>query len=89
MRTSLKVIVAAMGAAVLASPVMAQPESHPRTAPSVAGISNAHGSAAASPNAHRSVARIRTDRATGTEGELIGLDDCTHVAFPQCGGPGM
>jgi hypothetical protein len=85
----MKVIVAALGAAVLASPVMAQSESNPHAAPPAAGISNAHGSAAASSNAHRSVARIHPDRLVGTEGGQISLDDCTHVAFPQCGGPGM
>jgi hypothetical protein len=89
MRTSLKVIVAAMCTAVLASPVMAQSESNPHAAPAAAGISNAHGSAAGNSNTHRSVARIRTNGLVGTEGGQNSLDDCTHVAFPQCGGAGM
>ncbi len=89
MKTNLKVIAAAIGVAVLASPALAQSESHPHAAQSAAGISNAHGSAA---NARGSVARTRTNLlgpGAANEGGQIRLDDCTHVAFPQCGGPGM
>ncbi len=78
MRTSLKVILAAVAIAALASPVMAQSRSHPHAAPS-ASIANARGS----------VAHIRTGRfAPGVvvEGSQIRLDDCVHVAFPQCDG---
>jgi hypothetical protein len=83
MRTSLKVVMAAIGVAVLASPVMAQSESHPSAAPSAAttSISNARGS----------VVHTRTTRsgpAANIEGSQIRLDDCVHVAFPQCGGSG-
>jgi hypothetical protein len=71
MSTNLKVILTAIGVAVLASPVMAQPES----TRSPAAISNAHGS----------VDRAKTLRVptvqTGNR-----LDDCIHVQFPQCGG---
>jgi hypothetical protein len=81
MRTSMKVILTAMSVAVLASPVMAQSEPRPQAAPSATTttISNAHGSAA----------RTHTTRpapATNTEGSQIRLDDCVHVAFPQCSG---
>lgn len=89
MKTNLKVILAAIGVAVLASPVLAQSESHPHAA-SAATISNAHGSAAG--NARGSVARIRADRfgpGRAIEGGQNQLDDCTRVAFPQCGGPAM
>lgn len=78
MRTSLKMVMAAIGVAVLASPVMAQSESHPNAAPS-ATLSSAHGS----------VVHTRTTRsgpAANIGGSQIRLDDCTHVAFPQCGG---
>lgn len=74
MNTSLKVILTAVGIAVLASPVMAQPESnsHP------AAISTARGSV---DRAHASrIERFAPVRASGR------LDDCVHVQFPQCGG---
>jgi hypothetical protein len=67
MNTNLKVILTAIGIAVLASPVMAA-SSHVHAAPS--GISNAHGSAAGA----------RT--APVTEGNQF-LDDAVHVPFPQ------
>jgi hypothetical protein len=71
MRTSLKMMLAATAIATLASPVMAQPESHRHAAE--ASVSNAHGS----------VARTRTPRvAPVTAGNI---DDAVHVAFPQDG----
>ena len=71
MNTSLKVIVAAAGIAVLASPVMAQPESNPHRS----AISNARGSVTRT-HASRVVPAQRTDQ----------IEDCIHVQFPQCGG---
>jgi hypothetical protein len=71
MNTNLKVIIAAMGIAVLASPVMAQPESNAHRA----AISNAHGSVTRA-QASRAVPVSRSDR----------VEDCIHVQFPQCGG---
>jgi hypothetical protein len=76
MNASLKVILTAVGVAVLASPVMAQPDSH-RAAPA-ASVSNAHGSAS----------QTRTKRAesgAAVVGSHFRLDDCVHVTFPQCG----
>ncbi len=72
MHTSLKVILTAIGVAVLASPVMAQPESHR------AAIAHAHGSAS----------HIRPGRAYGAAvdgGYYLRPHDCVHVTFPQCG----
>jgi hypothetical protein len=69
MNTSLKVILTAIGIAVLASPVMAQPESRQ------ANISNAHGAAS----------HVRAHRAAATnEGNQIHVEDCAHSGFPQC-----
>jgi hypothetical protein len=96
MRTNLKVVLATLGIAVLASPVMAQSLiPRPDVELSAANISNARGSAIAS-NAHGSVsnargsaAHTRASRAGAAapiEGSEIRLDDCVHVAFPQCGG---
>jgi hypothetical protein len=76
MRTNLKVILTAVSVAVLASPAMAQSESH--AVPPAASISHARGSAA---HAHTG----RLTPGTITEGSQIRLDDCVHVAFPQCG----
>jgi len=80
MRTNLKVILAAAAIAALASPVMAQSESHPHAAPLAAGVSNAHGH----------VVRARTARpvAGAVEGGQYQVDDCVHVAFPQCSDDG-
>ena len=72
MRTSLKVILATTVIAALASPVMAQSESHRHAASSV--------SIAAS-KAYGSVARART--APVTQGNPFHLDDAEHVPFPQ------
>jgi hypothetical protein len=76
MNTSLKVILTAIGIAVLASPVMAQSESNTHPA---ASISNARGSVA-------NGRTIRVGRETSSELNQYRLDDCVHVAFPQCGG---
>jgi hypothetical protein len=76
MNTNLKVILTAMSIAALASPVMAQPESHPHAA---ASMPVAHGSAA---HAH---VRHATPSAA-VEGSRGAVNDCIHVAFPQCGG---
>jgi hypothetical protein len=81
MRTSLKVILAATAIAVVASPVMAQSQSRTYAGPS-ASIANARGSVT-----RGSVGQTRTllpSAAIG--GNQIRLDDCVHVAFPQCDG---
>jgi len=71
MNTNLKVILAAAGIAVLASPVMAQPET------------NSHRSAIA--NARGSVTRTHASRAVPVQTKDQ-PEDCIHVQFPQCGG---
>jgi hypothetical protein len=76
MRANLKVILTAVSVAILASPAMAQSESH--AAPSAVHISHAHGSAA---HAHTG----QPAPGAATEGSQIRPDDCVHVAFPQCG----
>jgi hypothetical protein len=68
MRTSLKVILAATAIATLASPVMAQSESHRYAASS---ISKAHGS----------VARVHA--APAIQGNPFHINDAEHVPFPQ------
>jgi hypothetical protein len=70
MNTNLKVILTAVGIAVLASPGIAS-ASQLHAAPSARSLSNAHGSAAGA----------RT--APVTEGNQIHIDDAVHVAFPQ------
>jgi len=77
MNTSMKVILTAIGVAVLASPVVAQPGAAP-----AASISNAHGS-----SSHTRTTRVGSGAAV--EGSHIHLDDCIHVAFPQCGEDAM
>jgi hypothetical protein len=72
----LKVVLTAIGIAVLASPVMAQPDSNPHAAT----ISNARGSIA-----HARARATQTERVAPVP--TVGrLDDCVHVQFPQCGG---
>jgi hypothetical protein len=71
MRTNLKVILAATAIAALASPVMAQSESHPHAAPS-ARIVNAHGQAG------------RAYIGQATESQVRVNSDCAHRQFPQC-----
>jgi hypothetical protein len=75
MNTNLKVILTAIGIAVLASPVMAQSSESRSHAPQVS-ISNARGSV--------SHARVHHPVSTSTT-EGSHLDDCVHTAFPQCG----
>jgi hypothetical protein len=79
MRTSLKVILTATSVAVLASPVMAQPEQHQHAASTRTLSSNAHAAAV----------RGRIAPAAVIEGNRINLDDCVHVQFPQCGSEGL
>jgi hypothetical protein len=74
MNTSLKVILTAIGIGLLASPVMAQPESSARQV----RISNAHGSA-------YYVLRSR-GAASRDENNHVRTDDCAHSGFPQCTG---
>jgi hypothetical protein len=78
MNTSLKVIMTAIGIAVLASPVMAQEGTNSRPVP--ARVVNAHGS----------VSQARAHRAASAEavaeGSHIHVEDCIRTAFPQCGG---
>jgi hypothetical protein len=71
MNTNSKVILAAVGIAVLASPAMAQSES------------NSHRSAIY--NARGSVTRTHPSRAFPVQSRYQ-LEDCIHVQFPQCGG---
>jgi hypothetical protein len=75
MNTNLKVILTAIGIAVLASPAMAQSSGSHSHAPQVS-VSNARGSVA-----H---ARVHQPASTSTtEGNRF--DDCIRTAFPQCG----
>jgi hypothetical protein len=68
MRTSLKVILAAMGIAVLTSPVMA-------------GTSrNTHAPLSTDLSTDNAFARAQRDR----RGLHSTVTDCVHVAFPQC-----
>jgi hypothetical protein len=70
MNTNVKLILTAVGVALLASPVMAA-SSHRHAAPSA--ISNAQGSATGA-------------RTAPVERNQIHIDDAVHVAFPQTGG---
>jgi hypothetical protein len=78
MRASLKVMLVATAIAAAASPVMAQSEPRAYAGPS-ASIANARGSVA-----HTRASRLLPWEAGG--GNQIRLDDCVHVAFPQCDG---
>jgi hypothetical protein len=78
MRTSLKVILAATGIAAAASPVVAQSQSRAHAGPS-ASVVNTRGSVA-----HTRISRLPPWGAVGAN--QIRLDDCVHVAFPQCDG---
>lgn len=77
MRTSLKVILTATAIAAVASPVMAQSEWRAHAGPSASVA--ARGSVA-----HSRISRLPPWGAVGAN--QIGLDDCVHVAFPQCDG---
>jgi hypothetical protein len=76
MNTSLKVILTAIGIGLLASPVMAQPESTVRHA----AISHAHGSA------YYYVHRNRAAAGYYEENNHVPIDACAHSGFPQCSG---
>ena len=80
MNTKLKVIVTAAGLAALASPVMATESNRP-----AAEVSQAQASAHVH---HRFYARARTTEFPSqvAPGRHPTLEDCVHVAFPQCGG---
>jgi hypothetical protein len=88
MKTSTTMILAAIGIAALASPVMAQ--SRPNTTPPVSennvfwGLENAppHENAYGS-LAHPRTSRLAPDAAADSSPRLI---DCVHVSFPQCSG---
>jgi hypothetical protein len=67
MNTNVKMILTAVGIAVLASPVMAA-SSHHHAAPSA--ISSTYGSATGA-------------RTAPVEGNPFHIDDTVHVAFPQ------
>jgi hypothetical protein len=75
MKTNVKVILAAIGIAVLASPVAAQSEPRHHAAHSAPSVPRAYGSVTRAP-------------APGLVpgGGQIRLPDCVHVTFPQCGG---
>jgi hypothetical protein len=77
MTTSMKTIIAAIGIAVLASPVMAQSEQRPH--PLTTSVARAHGSVARIP-AHRLVSREPVqERQTNPEG-------CNNYSiYEQCG----
>ena len=75
MRISTKFILATLTAVVLTSPVMAETSRHARAhARAMASASDARGSAAPT-------LRGQSAPATATL-----IQDCVHVAFPQCGG---
>jgi hypothetical protein len=68
-------IMAATAIATLASPVMAQPQSHRHAA--AASVSSGHGS----------IAGARTPGVTPViKGNSFHIDDADHVAFPVDGG---
>jgi hypothetical protein len=70
MRTNLKVILAAMGIAVLTSPVMA------------GTLRNTHAPLSAELSTDNAFARVQRDRHPSA---VVHVNDCAHVAFPQCG----
>jgi hypothetical protein len=78
MNTGLKIMLTAVGIAVLASPVMAQSRSESN--PNAAAISRSHASIA-----HARARASATERVAPVSGAGR-LDDCIHVQFPQCGG---
>ena len=79
MNTKLKVIVTAAGLAALTSPVMATEPTQP-----AAEVSHARGSA----HVRHAYARARVTEtpAQVTPERHPMVEDCVHVAFPQCGG---
>jgi hypothetical protein len=93
MTTSLKVILTAAAIAVLASPVMAESGRLAVSSDNWQAAGEAQHAATPPANiarAHGSVSHSRASRfvpAAGTEeGKQIRIDDCVHVAFPQCSG---
>jgi hypothetical protein len=72
MNTSLKVIMTAIGIGLLASPVMAQPESAVRHA----NISNAHG--------YGYYVRGSRGAFSYDQNNHVPVDQCAHSGFPQC-----
>ena len=76
MGTSLKVILTVAAIVAVASPVMAQPQSHAYAGPSAC--------ARARVGCSHPIRRLPPWGAVGAS--EIRLDDCVHVAFPQCDG---
>jgi hypothetical protein len=74
MNNNLKVILTAIGIAVLASPVMARPASH------------SHAPAAASKEYGSASSPVRTYRMAPAQNGRIHVDDCIRTPFPQCSG---
>jgi hypothetical protein len=77
MRTSMRVIIAAIGVAVLVSPVATE-QSEPRPGVPSASVERAHGSVIRTHARH--VARTES-----VEGGQIHSDDCTPYIYAQCG----
>jgi hypothetical protein len=76
MTTNMRAIIAAVGVALMVSPVMAQPPER-----------HSHASAASAARAHGSVTRTYTDQAVHrepAEGRRINTDDCSSV-WANCG----
>ena len=77
MRTNLKVILAAMGIAVLTSPVMA------------GTLRNTHAPLSTELSTDNAFARAERDRrvpGATADGVHSAVKDCVRVPFPQCGG---
>jgi hypothetical protein len=75
---SAKLIMATMAVAVMASPVMAETvrHAHGHATPATATTDEAHGSTASTHHGRLAPAASATPV----------VEDCTHVAFPQCSG---
>ncbi len=95
--TNLKVILTAIGVAILASPATAQSEmTRPHVEQPTDNISSEYRSASharhrASPEPGISAARGyvgRTHNGDVNEGSKVRIDDCVHIPFPQCGDGG-
>lgn len=87
MTTRLKVILAAMGVAALASPAMAQAVRHTTVPLSENNVFWGMEDAPLHGNAYGSNVHPRTDRPPhGVAGIQPRILDCVHVPFPQCGG---
>ena len=79
MSTNLKVILAAVGVAVLASSVTAQSEPRHHAAHAAPSVPRAYGSVAPAPAWGPPPGAV-------TGGGQFRLNDCVRVTFPQCGG---